>query len=105
MSQSCRAAGRAFPGSAAVTPCTQYAAKRHFALRFFSSYSEASPYRALFYVRHLFSDLLQFSFRMNHQLRDFGIVGFSAQGVQFPPDFLAEKFERSADSVFGISNR
>jgi hypothetical protein len=56
----------------------------------------------LFYIRHLFADLLQFGFGVNHQLRDFGVIGFCTQGVEFPADFLAEKFERSADSVFGF---
>ena len=78
-------------------------------LRGFGSLSSLAgprtPCTPLFYVRHLFSDLLQFSFRMNHELRDFSFCRISAQGVQFPTDFLAEKFERPADGIFGFSDR
>ena len=65
--------------------------------------AKAAPLQAvgLFYVRNLFSNLFQFGFRVHNQLRDFGVVGFGAQGIEFPADFLAEKFERSSDGVFG----
>ena len=68
--------------------------------------AKAVPLQALglFYIGNLFSNLFQFGFRVHNQLRDFGVVGFGAQGIEFAADFLAEKFQRSSDGVFGFGD-
>jgi hypothetical protein len=68
--------------------------------------AKAAPLQALglFYIGNLFSNLFQFGFRVHNQLRDFGVVGFGAQGIEFAADFLAEKFQRSSDGVFGFGD-
>ena len=56
----------------------------------------------LFNVGELFSNAVEFRFRLDDEARDGGVCGLRAERIEFAAEFLREKFQCAADWAFGI---
>jgi hypothetical protein len=56
----------------------------------------------LFNVGELFPNAVEFRFRLDNEAGDGGECGLGAERVEFAPELLRQKFQRSANRSLGI---